>query len=174
MKSINFIEQISPQERTSIHRWFYGSCITLTILIISLIAIYIHQTLTLKTLQKESAKLAYIPEQLETVLCEKRDLKELEEELKKQIAKITRTREKPKNPARLLQLLISSSTQGISLQSLQQKKKLLQMVLYAPRIDIILNYIKQLNADTMFNKIDLQIIEPADNQIRVTFEATLN
>lgn len=174
MKSINFIEQISPHERRSIHRWFISSCMILTLTLTGLICISTNQFLTLRTLQKEYDHIAQSSSQLQECLTEKRRLKEQVTALRDQNAKITRIREKPKNPAQLLELLIHATTSGISYYSIEQKKKKLHVVLFSPSTDVVLTYIKQLNAQPLFKNIELQSLEPCENQVKATFDATLS
>lgn len=174
MKSINFIEQISPHERKSMHRWFIFSSVILVVTVTGLIIISTNQLLTLRTLQKEYHQLAQASSQLQECLTEKRKLKEQATALTEQNAKITRIREKPKNPAQLLELLIHATTSGISYYSIEQKKKQLHVVLFGPSIDVVLTYIKQLSSHPLFKNIDLQSLEPIEKQVKATFDATLS
>lgn len=174
MKSIHFIEQISPHERRSIHRWFISSCTLLLCTIISMIIISTNQLLTLRTLQKEHHHLAQSSSQLQECLTEKRDLKERVTALRDQNAKITRIREKPKNPAPLLELLMHAATSGISYYSIEQKKKQLHVVLVGPTIDAVLTFIKQLSSHALFKHLELQCIEPCEKQFKASFDAILN
>lgn len=174
MKSINFIKEISGHERRSIHRWFISSCIMVTLSIIGLACISMHQLLTLQTLQKEHLNFAQSSSQLQECLTEKRTLKERVTALRDQNAKITRIREKPKNPAQLLELLTHAITSGISYYSIEQKKKNLHVVLLSPDTKTALSYISQLSSHPSFKHIELQSIEPIDKQVKVTFVSNLN
>jgi Tfp pilus assembly protein PilN len=145
-----------------------------TLSLTGLICISAHQFLRLRTLQKEYYNVAQSSSQLQECLTEKRRLKEQATTLRDQNAKITRIREKPKNPAQLLELLMQATTSGISYHSIEQKKKNLHVVLFSPNTNAVLSYIKQLSSHPLFKHIELQSLEPIDKQVKATFDATLS
>lgn len=175
MKSINFIHSVSPQEQRAITRWLYLSCLLFCTSVLIMGIIYFKQLNMLHNLKKEYARLEHASHQLQTVLTEKRSLKEFQQKLQDQTAKITRIKEKPKNPMALLHLFITTLPQEISLQSLSLQKKRLNVVLLGSSPNIILHYIKKLSGHPLFNQLEIQSIEPFDdNRTKVTFDAVMS
>jgi len=174
MKQINFIKAASPKEQQALHRWFWRSCILLVTLAISMSTLYVNQFNTLQVLRTAYNTLESTSGQLDHCLTEKRKLKDREGKLKQRLAKTTRIKRKPKNPAPLLQLFISTLPQGMSLHTFNLKKKHLDIILFGITSQAILAYLKQLKEHTLFAQIDMQTLEPSDGYVKATLEATLS
>ncbi len=173
MKQINFLKTASPKEQQTLHRWFWRSCVLLATLIISLGALSINQFNTLQALQTSHTTLASTSGQLDHCLTEKRRLKDREEKLKKYLAKTTRIKQKPKNPAPLLQLFITTLPQGVSLHTFNLKKKHLDLILFGTTSQDVLTYLQQLKKHPLFAQIDIHALEPSDGYVKTTVQATL-
>ncbi len=173
MKQINFIKASSPKEQRALHRWFWLSCTLLIILVAILGALYINQFNTLQTLHATYSRLEPTSGQLNNCLTEKRKLKDREGKLKQHLTKTTRIKQKPKNPAPLLQLFISTLPQDVSLHTFNLKKKHLDIILFGTTSQDILTYLQQLKKHTLFAQIDMHTLEPSDGYVKTTVQATL-
>ena len=174
MKQINFIKTASPKEQQALHRWFWLSCALLITLVISLAVVYMNQFNALQTLHTTYNRLESTSEHLDNCLTEKRKLKDREGKLKQHLAKTTRIKQKPKNPAPLLQLFISTLPQGVSLHTFNLKKKQLDIILFGTTSQDILAYLKQLKEHPLFAQIDMHTLEPSDGYVKATLQATLS
>ncbi len=174
MKPINFIKAASPKEQQALHRWFWRSCVLLVTLVMSLCTLYINQFYTLQALRTAYNTLESTSGQLDHCLTEKRRLKDQEGKLKQRLTKTTRIKRKPKNPAPLLKLFISTLPQGVSLHTFNLKKKHLDIILFGTTSQDILAYLKQLKKHTLFAQIDMHTLEPSDGHVKTTLEATLS
>ncbi len=171
MNQINFIQAPSPKEQQALHRWFWRSIVVITLLLIGLATYSIHQLNLFRSLQSEHTQLAKSTKQLDQCLTEKRKLKDQEGRLKQQLTKTTRIKQKPKNPATLLQLFISTLPQNVSLHTFNLKKKQLDITLLGNSSHNILSYLEQLRKSSLLAQIDMQTLEPSNGYVKTTIQA---
>lgn len=173
MKKINFIKTVPPKQKVSLHRWFWFTVSLSFTLIISLTIYSMHHLKIVQNLKEKCNKLAPNTQKLQTCLAKKRELKTEEKHLKSYLIKSTRIKEKPKNPAGILNLLTQTLNPNTSLVAINSKKKRLDITILSKSTEDLLLYLENLKQNTLFTQIDLQIIEPTQDQIKAIVQATL-
>lgn len=174
MKQTHFKEAVSPSQRKALHRWFWYSCLFIIVCITVLASIYAHQYYYLQSLLQESQRLEPSSTKLQTILAQKRKLKEEESILKNYTAKMARTRTKCAYPAQLLHILLNFNDHNISLQNLDFKKKFVTLTLDAQNTQQIIDYIQLLSKQPLFVSIEITKIEPTAQQVKAYIEAKLH
>ena len=91
--------------------------------------------------------------------------------LKKQCAKITKIKEKPTNPADIIQLFVQQSGQLVTLQDLHIKKRDVHLTLSSSTTEQIVQYIQYFAQQKLFDHVEIVSIEPTEQLIKTTVHA---
>jgi Tfp pilus assembly protein PilN len=99
------VENYSPQDRQSMHRWFRRSVFVLIAICLCIVLATLQQYIAYHDIRQEHAQLKSGTVDLHACLARKRELKERVERLDARLAKLNRMKYQPKNPAILLRTL---------------------------------------------------------------------
>lgn len=168
----NIAEHCSPQNRLSMHRWFWHSAFLLGALCAGIVLTTLQQYASYHDVLSENAQLKSGTAGLHACLARKRELKESVEQLSVRLTKYNNIKYRPKNPAILLRAL-DAMPSDVQPDDIVLKKKNIDLVIHGQSIENIVAYVDRLKGQECCANVAIISLEQTGDRIKAALHVVL-
>jgi len=175
MKSINFVTTLSPQEHTSLRKWFIYSALLIMCTCIGLACITLPHLFTIIQLKNDVHVVSKKREQITISEKQYTDLVEKNKELRKKNDSILSITSQKKNPYKHLESIAHASGDAIHLERIRLHKNTMELEIICKTTEFASIFIKRLSASELFTHIKLvsMVQDATTQQMRCIIKGTL-